>query len=419
MQSAVGVLVATLTFILRDAADRTWRGEPSAPLAPCDTKVEVSCPESAVAPGIVEDIVRRVKAQDCVCVVDCQSYERDLRLVGGTGLVLIVGQLFAFCVISRCPLRCLAIKYPGGDLCHERVAMGPGFRAADGLVGRWWVLTPDGDFYDEDITMEGEEGESLMVLDLMANCPASLRGKFYRFAADAYPSSDQIRREAKAAVARMRGAGQEPPPLTHFVSDQGQLAPLTGVGRRLRLGAAPAAGGGEPPAAAGGTDTPPIGAGAAEGEAGSVAPYLAALPERPALRDDWVWIIAENAEGADALGREVTLQAGDVAVTRTDALVRRRGGFLRARAVASSDSLEFVRGLRARYSGLDVGERFKAWKKAAQESREGPIKAIEVQGPPGALHLARHVERYGGDPRRWWQEFARSNNIGKIDGVFH
>ena len=43
---------------------------------------------------------------------------------------------------------------------------------------------------------------------------------------------------------------------------------------------------------------------------------------------------------------------------------------------------------------------------------------VEVQGAQGCLHLAHHAERYGEDPRRWWQEFARANNVGNAGGVY-
>mgnify|MGYP001364817395 CR=1 FL=1 len=72
----------------------------------------------------------------------------------------------------------------------------------------------------------------------MGNAPAGLRGKFYRFAGDRYPSSQQIVSWARAQVAQIRAAGEEPLAMTHYLDHTGSRKPLAGVGRRLRLGAA-------------------------------------------------------------------------------------------------------------------------------------------------------------------------------------
>ena len=126
--------------------------------------------------------------------------------VGPTGARLSVRELLSDLI----PGRLVAIRYED-DLWHERVLLGPGLRDDSGLVTSWLVETPDHDKYEEDMTMEAGEGAQLVVLDDMGNCPPALRGKFYRFAADGYPTSAAIVGEAQAAVRRMRDQGQEPP----------------------------------------------------------------------------------------------------------------------------------------------------------------------------------------------------------------
>ena len=163
----------------------------------------------------------------------------------------------------------------------------------------------------------------------------------------------------------------------------------------------------------GGTETPlgdlPLVAGdgperAAAPRGSRVPPYLAVLAERPA-----VGLLTENAEGVETIGLEVTLRACHIAITASDALAHRHGGFLRAQAVRSQDCVEFVRSLKLRYASSatpagaaalgpspgpaaeaptddirtlwvdynEVGERFKSWRKAVQESREEPITAVD------------------------------------------
>ncbi|CAK0835808.1 unnamed protein product [Prorocentrum cordatum] len=427
MQSVIGVVLATLTIILRGAAERHWSRGSLGPEAPC-----VREPPPAPA-AKVEDIIRRARSESCVCELTCDSVERGARLVFIATVSICAWQsciLGLYCgwplsvqelSSSLFPGRIVAIGYPGEDLWHERVVMGPGLRDAAGVVANWWTLTPDGDLYEEDISMEAGEGERLVMLDLAGSCPRALRGRFHRFAGGAYPSDDRVRREG-------------PPALLDFVTEDGVLAPLSDVGRRLRRGGAAGVGGGGagavvvddgaaapemplPPEAA------PPGGDVSPGAGGAVAPYLAVLPERPAHREGLVWLVTENADGHETLGMEVIPRAGDVVVTTADGVVYRRSSFLRVQAVPHRDCAGFARALRdvltlwVDYG--EVGERYKSWKKAAHESMEEPISAAEVQGPPGALHLARHVEQYGGDPRRWWQEFSRSNSIFKTDRVYH
>ncbi|CAK0833577.1 unnamed protein product, partial [Prorocentrum cordatum] len=260
----------------------------------------VSCDGASLTAEAVEDIVRRVRAVSCVCELTCSTSDHDLHLVLLTtgaicaGRPLLVRELSSNLTLGR-PV---AIRYPGEDLWHERILIGPGHRDAAGEVTNWWIVTPDGDFYEEDISMEAQQ-----------------------------------------AVARMRSAGQEIPDLPYFVNADGAMEPLGGVGRRRRRGG-PAEG--EAVAAAGlalvgGTaipDTPlPVDLEAAEGAGGAAAPgaaapYLAVLPERPAPRDGLVWLVTESADGHETVGMEVTPRAGDVIITSTSGLALRHVSFL-------------------------------------------------------------------------------------------
>ena len=119
MQGAAGALLAFLTFVLRDQiAERHWHGGnvreravEGPPPSPVPAKVEVSCPESLVHPGVLEDVVRRVAAEKCVCEVSCEcdSRSRDIGLVIAGGLTVrgcrILFSVFVYVARCRRPHR--------------------------------------------------------------------------------------------------------------------------------------------------------------------------------------------------------------------------------------------------------------------------------------------------------------------------
>ncbi|CAK0802729.1 unnamed protein product, partial [Prorocentrum cordatum] len=90
---------------------------------------------------------RRSNNEACFCQLDCQCEDRDSYIICHTASVIVVGQTF--------------------------------------------VLL--------DISMEADEGASLIVLDYVGNCLPQLRGKLYMLVGGACPSDDRIRREAQAA----------------------------------------------------------------------------------------------------------------------------------------------------------------------------------------------------------------------------
>ena len=65
------------------------------------------------------------------------------------------------------------------------------------------------------------------------------------------------------------------------------------------------------------------------------------------------------------------------------------------------------------------GERFKTWRAVVKESREEGLRDSPVPGPDTTLHLMKHMERNGGDPRRWLAEFLRERRIDRGDRVYH
>ena len=67
----------------------------------------------------------------------------------------------------------------------------------------------------------------------------------------------------------------------------------------------------------------------------------------------------------------------------------------------------------------EQGERFKRWRDVVGESRQERYPDAKVDGPPGALHMCKHMERHGGDPRLWLDLFIRMKGLGQGDRVVH
>ncbi|CAK0901058.1 unnamed protein product, partial [Prorocentrum cordatum] len=67
----------------------------------------------------------------------------------------------------------------------------------------------------------------------------------------------------------------------------------------------------------------------------------------------------------------------------------------------------------------EQGERFKRWRDVVGESRQEHYPDAKVDGPPGALHMLKHMERHGGDPRLWLDLFIRMKGLGQNDRVVH
>jgi hypothetical protein len=65
------------------------------------------------------------------------------------------------------------------------------------------------------------------------------------------------------------------------------------------------------------------------------------------------------------------------------------------------------------------GERHKAWREVVRESSSQVYPDFPLDGPSTCLHLIRHIERTGGDPRLWLQIWLRTKKIEETDRVAH
>ena len=116
MQGAAGAILAFLTCVVRDhfASRPPWhdseggwcRAEDPLPAPAPPPRDDVTCPESWVHPGIVEEIAQRLAADRCVCEVQCGSDGRDFALFAGGVAFFGVVQDFVHVLIFFGKFQC-------------------------------------------------------------------------------------------------------------------------------------------------------------------------------------------------------------------------------------------------------------------------------------------------------------------------
>ncbi|CAK9070805.1 unnamed protein product [Durusdinium trenchii] len=183
---------------------------------------------------------------------------------------------------------------------------------------------------------------------------------------------------------------------------------------------------------------------------------LAEREVQPAL-GDFVWLAAEPLGGL-ILGQEVSLNSEtDVQVGTSCALALRKGVWVKVDMVKLSEVEGYADRRRALFGvssaagsgecpqpgkgggddeaggetagSNDVrtlwvdfdehGDRYKRWRDVCKESYTPSFDQTPLEGPTTGLHLIKHAERHGGDPRLWMQLWCRSKHIETTDRTFH
>ena len=67
----------------------------------------------------------------------------------------------------------------------------------------------------------------------------------------------------------------------------------------------------------------------------------------------------------------------------------------------------------------EQGERYKRWRDVVKECFTPAFDEKPLEGPLSSLHVLKHTERYGGDPRQWLNLWMRSKHIEQNDRVYH
>lgn len=140
------------------------------------------------------------------------------------------------------------------------------------------------------------------------------------------------------------------------------------------------------------------------------------------------WLLCEKIEDSDASGwaasrtkPRVELPGPGEAAEGTSDLRARLGqaGATTPRGAGAEEDEHTadVRTLWVDYD--DQGERYKEWRRVAQESHAQHFSDFQSDGPPKQVHLCKHMLRHGGDPRMWLQLWQREKKLEATDKVVH
>ncbi|CAK9106636.1 Uncharacterized protein SCF082_LOCUS49674 [Durusdinium trenchii] len=287
------------------------------------------------------------------------------------------------------------------------------------------MYTPDKDLYIESIGCKGLEGPiRLRGLKPDLGLPSRLRAPAYRFREIISDTLiKQVFRDSVKLAEREAGCSVALP--THIVNHAGQRKTLEEFfgGSFVRS-----------------RQPTPIG----KLDKSSDSPKNA-VKVQPAL-GDFVWLAAEPLGGL-ILGQEVSLNSEtDVQVGTSCALALRKGVWVKVDMVKLSEVEGYADRRRALFGvssaagsgecpqpgkggSNDVrtlwvdfdehGDRYKRWRDVCKESYTPSFDQTPLEGPTTGLHLIKHAERHGGDPRLWMQLWCRSKHIETTDRTFH
>ena len=294
-----------------------------------------------------------------------------------------------------------------------------------------YIYTPDADLYLESLGCKGVHGPvKLRGLGPRMTLPRNLRARVYRFKEKI--TDETIRRVVRESMALARSErGGEPEPPTHICNSDGMKVEIDVffgghflTRRRTKTATA----------------------------ADDKSPKNAAIV-KPAL-GDYVWVAAEPLGGL-ILGQEVSLNAEtDVQCGSHHAMALRRGEWVKVDLIKISDAGGYADQRRALFGASPAGsgecpqpakiadegdagegedkevrtlwvdfdehgDRYKRWRDVCKESYTPAFEAKPLEGPSTGLHLIKHAERHGGDPRLWLQMWMRTKHIESSDRTYH
>ena len=325
----------------------------------------------------------------------------------------------------------VALAYRGEPEWHQRLLLTQGSPAAmmklTGVTAStgervWWVLTPDGDVYPEEIAMTPDV-EAVRISRADGSFEALGDGRYvHAFTADrqAGPPGYKVVLSARAAAeASEREVG---------------AAAQTVVARVDELAGPPMAGWTWRCCEAGDADVRLGGVLEVKPDAVVVGLRFALVPARSGgyLRAERVqdsefdvWF-AEHESAVMAYARTVTPRGEHAAAVPASAAggesnealrLRLRGDKPEPVAAAAGSSADDVRTLPVDYDSQ--GERHKAWRDVVRECWEAKYRDWPIEGPHSVLHLVKHFARHGGSPTLWLDRWCREKKVEATDRIYY
>ena len=328
------------------------------------------------------------------------------------------------CLKTLAPGRRVLLWYSDDVVWHEALI---GVVVTDKLAV---IYTPDKDMYMEDLSCGDDGPRRVKNLGPKFALPKNLRARAYRFREQI--NNDLIKQVFVDAVKLAEGEGHRVRIPSHMIDAEDnvvEVSSLYGDAFPFDL---------------------PVAAVTKPGDASVGTPKNARLV-RPAVGDS-VWVAAEPVGGL-LLGQEVSLnEETDVQCVDRVALAFRQGEYVKVEMIRVTDASSYAdrrrelfaasateagsSGDRATGDGKkedadggevrtlwvdydEHGDRFKRWRDVVKESYSPSFEEKPLEGPSTGLHLIKHAERHGGDPRLWLQLWARTKHVEPTDRVHH
>lgn len=344
--------------------------------------------------------------------------------------------------LSHClPGDRLAVWYSDDDIYHERVLI---WRVSD---SSWFILTPDLDLYEEVFDDPASGPQHFKIKGVHYRYNSRLRGGIYRFALE--PTEEDMKKHIFAALDEM-GKPQLSPGdwLPANVKVEGRLVSTTkmlevrAVPRRVTRGGGQVQMAGEDPLLAGLApdllnDVLPI-CGAPEGHVWLYLPRKhedGRAREVPVVRGQGVMLgprlglaIIQGAYHPVELYRMEEVPTimekyqlhGDHAQLKKDLGVEDDVSKEKDEGQAVDSTGADGENPDARVLDVDYdaqGERYKEWRQVSIEAKEYVFSDWPLDGPLTTGHLIKHFAKFGGDPKRWLNDWMRSKQIQDNDRI--
>lgn len=346
------------------------------------------------------------------------------------------------------------VEYDGDRVAHERLLLWPV------APGRWVIRSPDADEWAENLDGLGPSSGPRCCRPRRASSGPRGRPPLYRF------REKLEERGLRAAMLRclrvaMDEAGKRLPDVRTVRDAEGVSVPMGDLFRASRMPLLRS-----PRAAARGLEAAEDDAAETEEECRHYATadeaeerrWLLRAPAgelevwddvRPIVGRDWIagpnralvkvggkWALAEavavqEATGADARSRREH-GGGGVLIedVGADSAAEQGGSPGGERALGLGGSSPSPKGARAPGGREDDartlrvdwdahGERFKTWKQVVQESFAEDFGEERFDGAATSLHMRRAMERQGGHPRAWLEQWMRDKHVEPSDRVAH
>jgi len=328
----------------------------------------------------------------------------------------------------------ILLWYSDDDVWHEALIA----LRADEYT--FFIFTPDQDLYATSLACDGGDGPTkVRSLNHDFQVPSTIRQPVYRFRSEISDTliKQQIREAHRMSVEE--GYGAVLPSVVQDAAGRPQtLDEFFGgafLSRRMT---------GKPDERRSQRPTEPV------------LPKNAGRVQHPP--DGFVWVAAEPLGGL-VLGQEVSLnEKEDVQVGTSTALALRSGVWVKVEMISMTEASDYPRRRRALFAQpasekiekellkeekpavaskpasdegdsegdvrtlwVDVdehGERYKRWRDLCAECFTPVFDAKPIEGPSTALHVIKHMERQGGDPRLWLQSWTRAKHIESTDRTY-